>query len=528
MRLTQILTAENSLLDYAMLTNPDPLNVGSPAILTFVVSAPKSLGKASVSQITFVLPVGDPANPDPTDLTNTPPPASCASIASSGPDAWTIAAGVADGVFVATPPAGGGTLGAESLTVMFTGIAINALVGTAVIEIAEWASSTGPTPSPSDPPTGTTAIAAAKFPAAFYAGNFSAAPPQVSDGGSATLSWIGSVEGSYKIYSGQNPPVDVSDKRSWPTPALTDVTSFVLEASAQDGGQTVYLYFNTTVAVSQPSVVASDLTVLTTSALNGAVTVGTGSAPANLTVNGGMGASGSVTADSATIANTATVGALTTAGQVSANTVQTNSLNSGSATLGSTTVNGLNAAQGAVKTMGGAQSLTPGPFNAPQAYLPPTDGFVMCTIQGPRDYPTGGCMAWTAISQQGMIVYNTGGNVGFFGPSWDDCMGNNLTSSMMPVVANQYFYLYAQQGDGDCQQTDATWNFWFVPMGAGAADTVAREAPEAPPMALPMTGDKKRRDWEAPKEFVAVLETLLTKPIDPATRQQMIDVIHRM
>lgn len=530
MRLTQVVSSDGMLLDYAMITNPDPLNVGATASLIFAISAPRSLAGANVSQISFVLPVGNPDAPDPTDLTDVPPSQKNAAIAYSGKEVWTIEAGQGDGVFIAKPPAGGVTMGADSLTVSFTGITISPLVGTALLEIAEWADPSGDGfPSPDDPPTGTGSIAVPKFPANFYAGAFQAIPGEVKDGKSSTLSWIGSSEGTYKIYSGINPPVDVSDKRSWPTPNLTDTTSFVLEASAQEGDTTVYLYFNTTVTVYQPSLDATDLTVETTSALLGDVTIGTPGAPAFATVNGALSATGSITTSSGVIANTASVGDLGASGLVSASTVSTNTLNSKSSNLGTARVNGLNAGSGPVLAMGGAQVLTAGSLAQMQAFLPPTDGFVLGNIMGPQNYPTGGCLAYAAVSQGEMTIWGTGGNVGFFGPSWDDCMGNNWTSFMAPVAGNQYFYLGAEQATGDCIQTDAAMAFYFVPFGAGAADATVKLAPEAPPRALiPSHGDKKRRDWEAPKEFIAVLDTLLDKPIDPIKRQQLIDILHRM
>ena len=297
-----------ALLDYALITNASPLNVGSPATLTFVVSAPKEAGDIRVSRIAFTLPVGNPDAPDAADLTEQAPPASAVSILSSGSASWTIVPGQADGVFVATPDAGPVDLGSQGLTVMFTGIAISPLVGTSAIEILEWASGNDtPAPRPEEPPRSTT-VRVSKFPAGFFAGNLSATPPQVANSGSTNLTWIGSAGATYRIFCGGNPPVDVSDVRSWASPPLADTTSFVLEASAEQGGQMVFLYFQLTVVVSEPSVIAKDLSVLTASTLNGAVTVGTETAPADLTVQGGVSASAEASVGSLNVSGNTAVG----------------------------------------------------------------------------------------------------------------------------------------------------------------------------------------------------------------------------
>lgn len=252
----------NTLLTYALVTNPSPLQVSpsagdaSVATLTVVVSCPKSVGSATVSQIMIVLPVGKPDAPDPTDLTESAPPLSAASISSSGSDTWTPGAGAAPNAFVFTPHGGPVTVSGQSLTIEITGIEVSPLVGTAIIRINEWAAQrNGTPPAAQSPPSGTVSQQVAKFPYGFYAVNFTAGVPEIAIGQTATLSWIGSTNASFLIkYAGQS--IDVSSVRTWTSPPLYEDTAFLLEASSSQGGQTVSLDLEATVMVATPTIVS--------------------------------------------------------------------------------------------------------------------------------------------------------------------------------------------------------------------------------------------------------------------------------
>src|SRR5262249_42156787 len=142
---------------------------------------------------------------------------------------------------------------------------INTVVGTPLVTIAEWAAK-GASAPPADRSSGSLTMGVAKFPYGFYAGNFSTDKPKVSRGEKPKLSWIGSANASYKILYDANEPEDVSHLRSWsPKDGLTEATTFVLQASAQESGQTAEIAFSLTVEVLYPSLTINDLTVLTTS-----------------------------------------------------------------------------------------------------------------------------------------------------------------------------------------------------------------------------------------------------------------------
>ena len=163
---------------------------------------------------------------------------------------------------------GGGVIDSQGLAVTLTGIQVSPIVGTAVIGIVEMA-----TAEKTPPQARQCTIAAAKFPFQFYAGNFAAQSPMVQNAQSAVLSWVGSVNAKYTIFWGTSSR-DVTKVNTWTSPALYDTTAFMLEVEAQEAGQTVKLYFNATVVVANPSIAATELTVLETSTLQGAVTVG--------------------------------------------------------------------------------------------------------------------------------------------------------------------------------------------------------------------------------------------------------------
>ncbi len=302
MQLTQ-LQDSNTLLTYSLMTTPSPVQVSpsasspSLATLTFVVSCPRSVGTANVAQIIVAIPVDVKDKPaDPTNLAATPPLLSSASITSTGTDEWVPAAGIAPGVFIFTPKGGGAVkLSDQSLTIAFTGIHVNALVGTALVRINEWAAPGDSTPPPiNGAPSGAVSVEVPKFPYGFFAGNFATNKPMIENGQSAVLTWVGSVNATYKILFAKEER-NVSDVRTWPSPGLLDTTTFILEVKAQAGNQSVTLYFSVTVIVANPSFTAKDLTVLTTSKLLGEVTVGKAGGPgANLILNGELNGAGNL------------------------------------------------------------------------------------------------------------------------------------------------------------------------------------------------------------------------------------------
>lgn len=520
MQLTQY-TANDTLLTYALVTSPSPVSVspqsGPPSVasLSFVISCPVSVGKVTVTQVSFNLPVGDPKKPDASDLTETATGIS-PSVSSSGADQWQIGPGAAAGSFVLKPTSGQPTvIDTQGLTVTFTGIQVSPIVGTALVTLVEVATADASAPQPRQ-----CIVAVPKFPYAFYVGNFIASAPMIQHGATVTLSWLGSVQAKYTILWAQQSQ-DVSKVNQWTSPALVDTTTFILQVSAQQGGQTVTIQFSVTVIVANPDITATTLTVLKTSALVGNVTVGTASAAASLAVSGNASAL-SVNTGSLSVNGAGNLASLTVSGAATAGSLQTPALTASAATLGATVVNGLNARAGKVAMVGGAQSINPGSWSAPASFQAPTDGFAVGVIGHPSSY-TDGCMCWGYGQSGGATVFVTGGNVGFFGPGWSDYMASNPNSFILPVAANAMFYIAVQQGSSGQQSNAPYWYYW-VPMGAGSVGQtlIAHEKPGADFVrpAPVQTQNTERKSTQL--EFIAILERIVGHPIDDVTKKQLL------
>ena len=566
MQITQLLNS-NTLLNYSLVTSPQPLQVSpqsgppSKAQLTFVLSCPPPNGydQVTVTQITFNLPIGDPKAPDATDLTEVSTGIS-PSVSSSGSDQWQIGPGAAAGSFVLAPKGGGtAVIGAQGLAVTLTGIQVSPIVGTAELNIVEMA-----TADKTPPQARECTIELPKFPYGFYAGNFTASAPMVQDGATVSLSWIGSVQAKYTLLWGTQSQ-NVSTVNQWTSPALTDTTTFILEVSAQEAGETVTLYFGITVIVADPNITATTLDVLQTSTLQGNVGIGTVTPSAPLHVVGGAMIDGSdpwqtafaIRNQSSNKAfqflvggsqnNDGAAGAggfgiydsvggfrfnINSNGNVGIGTTAPGSLldvngalNATAATLGPTTVTDLTVSGGRVSMINNSQPLTPGTWQSPASFQALTDGFAVCYIGTVPSYPTGGCICWGSGQANGITLQCTGGNVGFFGPDWDKYMANNPQSFVLPVPAGSNFYLWVQEGTNG-QQVDAPYNFYWVPMGNPAGLSLAfldKPGPDyVPPTPLNAEiGEPRSRRME----FITILERLLGKPIDEVTRQQLIGAL---
>lgn len=226
---------------------------------------------------------------------------------------------------------------------------------------------------------------------------YSLTTPMVKNGDKPVLSWTGSSNATYLMLYDSN-AVDVSDVQTWSPPdGLTQMTTFILQVSAQQAGQTATVDFSITIEVSKPSLTVQDLTVLTTSTLEGTANVGVPGTPAKLVVNGDVQVGKNLTVAGPLSAQAAL--------NVTGPTTLENDLKvSGAGTFngGLTANNGLTAG-GVVSIFGARQKL-----NGPGSYIASTDGFVMGTIYPPtttsvyQDFTIWG-------SSRDLVVCATGG-----------------------------------------------------------------------------------------------------------------------
>ena len=513
MQLTQLLT-NDTLLAYSLVTSPSPVQVSpqsgppSVAVLTFVVSCPVSVGKATVTQIAFNLPVGDPKAPEASDLTETAAGVS-ASVSSSGSDRWLIGPGAAAGTFVLKPASGGtGVVGPQGLTVTFTCVQVSPIVGTAVVNIVELATASG-----SPQLIRQCAIGVAKFPYGFFVANFAASAPQIQHGATVTLSWMGSVQASYTlIWDAQSQ--DVSRVNQWRSPALVNTTTFILEVSAQQAGQTVTLRFSVTVIVANPDFSATTLTVLRTSALRGDVAVGTDTIVSNLAVSGTAAASSIRTAVLA-VNGATTTGALTVTGAASAGALNI----SGASTLAALTVAGQLSARGRVSLLTGIQIVGTGSF---ATY---TDGFVVGHVGNGGPDVTKKSWARISAGTASAWVEAVGGNTVI----WIDGSANSLlaptpSSFALPVRQGDGFWTSTQLWDGN-QYTPATTYYWY-PMGnpSPQAETIRKTSDKPPRSVRPSPLPKALEAPDATREvasLVSVLNRALKRTLTAADQARL-------
>ena len=155
-------------LDYAFLCSPDPLQAGSHATLTLVVSSP---GKSAVAcrSIVVAFPLGVSAKDR---------AVSAAGVETAVPGGWSVTAN--GGTFELQPVAGSGPVSADGLTFTFAAILLNDQPGVAHVLIEE---------NVGDGAPATTQVPVAKFPARFALGELGCDPSEVVAPGIVTLSW---------------------------------------------------------------------------------------------------------------------------------------------------------------------------------------------------------------------------------------------------------------------------------------------------------------------------------------------------
>jgi hypothetical protein len=178
----------STLLDYALLTAPAPLQAGMPATLTLVISNGGSQ-PVTVTRIAIALPIGTNAK----DLT-----ASTGFQTGTTPG-WNLAQ---NGGVLTLTPAGGGMVGRTAVVVTIAAVSVNAQPGIATVSIDETAALGGGNATNNKAP-----LPLAKFPVQFALSDLVATPTEVAFGGSSSLMWTGTPNGAtYTLqYPGSGP-----------------------------------------------------------------------------------------------------------------------------------------------------------------------------------------------------------------------------------------------------------------------------------------------------------------------------------
>jgi hypothetical protein len=264
------LEPSETLLSYALTSSPAPVQVNPTSSdpskpysrktgLTIVASAPVHKTIA-VKEIAIHVPVGNPAKPDATDLTDDPD--FHPSVVPE--EEWEVKCPTASsGTFLVMPkgevPRQVSSLGIE---IHIDGIVVNTRVGIAELKITEVAAEKAQL---SDEPPRQGSIAVPKFPFGFSAGNLRVETPVIEYGTKPVLKWDGTPGATYKMLWGKGGSEEVSDTRTWSPPEpLTETTTFTLQIEATELGEEGTFYCEATQQVAEPSVKAHDLSVTAT------------------------------------------------------------------------------------------------------------------------------------------------------------------------------------------------------------------------------------------------------------------------
>ncbi len=417
-------TTSNTLLDYSLATLPDPLQAspaqGNPmyGVLRFAVSNGGS-DPVSISQIVFDIPVGTLAQ----HLTNDPS-AVLWSVSPSGQ--WNVSMTSA-GVFTALPTAGPISISSNGVVFEFYNIPINQQPGTVQLTVNETSDST-----PRSAQFNT-----AKFPYGFYLGNLVPDTPMVSDGDTATLTWVGSSDATYTMkWADQS--ADVTNVRTWTSPPLTADTAFLLLASVTAGGDTVTAGRSTSVMVTDPELSASTIQVSGLASLNGGATIGAQlTVNANPTINGDTQLNGTANAT-----GSVTAASLISNGDLSA---------SGTAELNDVNISGV------LSMIGGVQTLSQATYKAE------TDGLILVYILAPPQ------SQWASVTVT--VPYGTFIQTGYnyvVSSVWATA-GDSLT---LPIQSGQSFSLsYWITTLVGPIANNVTISSYFVPLGSPPPET---------------------------------------------------------
>jgi hypothetical protein len=444
----------NTLLTYSLDTVPDPLQA-SPTekntlygALSFVVSNGGNT-LVHLSQLQFTLPVGPLAQ----DLTSD---AGAILWATSPGTLWNVTM-TSPGVFLLVPHSGNPIpVSTDGMVIQFFNIPVNQKVGTVSIKVNETAASDT---NPLQVRTATFNVA--KFPYGFYFGSFTAKVPMVDKGGTVTLTWQGSDNATYSIQWSTAPAVDVTNVRSWLSPALTSDTTFLLRAQVVSQGETVIRDLATTVIVANPELRASSLQVTGISNLQGATTIGNGSG-SHTTVNGKL----TVTTGPTTLTGTTTL----------SHVIATDMAVTGTLTFGKTTAFNNVVVNGSFAAIKSPQEVGQGTYTAR------TDGILVASIKTKDSYPAGTGRGTILVKMPWYEYKLSGGD--YMVKMYDNSVSGGSVMSI-PVQQGQSCSITIIQGQWPLVPAEV--KVFFIPLGniPKSQEAFVKTSDEVPTYELP-------------------------------------------
>jgi len=239
-------SSSDALLTYSLLTQPDPLQINGPGILTLVVSkSPQTHETITCTEIKVTLLAGKTAKELTTDAST---------IGTQVPSQF-WSADIEGGIITLTPTGDAGKFGPAGAAFVLSGFTVNAEPGTTMVKIDETASSDS---QPSA--TRTAKFLVPKFPVQFQLSDLTLTDPptpEIPYDGSATLMWTGT--GDQVSYTLEYQPADDGPVMS---PSIGSTGPYTAENLTRTGSVTFTLTAIVTVpGQDQPLIVTRPLTV---------------------------------------------------------------------------------------------------------------------------------------------------------------------------------------------------------------------------------------------------------------------------
>jgi hypothetical protein len=526
--------AATTQLTYGLQLNPAPLTVSiageDPVLgtLEFVLTNPTA-SVITLNSVTFTIQVG-------TDGSNLTPSTATITTSVSDTTNWqiqspgTITSGPA--VYTLQPKTGSSVPIAPGGSVVVEIIDFPTVqnVGNTTINVKETTSAG----------ISFTSFLVTTFPSGFYFNGLCATVvngsqlvpvAQVTNGNPITLVWNSSVIqlSSFTIYysnaaQGQQQATP-SDTGIWPSPSLTTDTVFTVVVTVTvPGGSPLTAALSTSVAVQNPALIASSISVSGLSTLTGGVTAGAVNA-SSFTTSGAVSA-GSISTGALTATGNATLSGATLSGTLQANAGVTAS----SATVtGGLTVQSLASFTGGLIASGSVSMLTPAQGLGAGNYTTNTDGFVIGMVLNPNNqnylqlsigkiYGSIDGMTWTA----------TGGNVCLVNSGWTKYASPLSEGFCMPVRKGAGWSIWSWVPSN--VEISPIIQFWWIPAGSNAGQSQIVRTGE-PPVA-DMRPSLMRR-VPAPKghliaELADLIDTLAEKPLSEKKRAQLLELLTLM
>jgi len=291
------------------------------------------------------------------------------------------------------------------------------------------------------------------------------------------------------------------------------------------GYEPIYLYDAVTVIISNPDLTPRSAAISGNASVDGTFGVKGQTALGNTNVGGTLGVNGQTNLGNASVGGILGVtgqtnlGSATVGGslEVMGLTYLNNITNNGPLDVtGPTTLKGgLVGSAGFVSMFTMAQKIWPGTFAAK------TDGFVLGSVVAPASPGTFTLGYIAGENSDGAKLCATGGNIAVWDTAWTRHQGSHNESFTLPVRRGTTFTVSTAVVSGG--QDVPTFNFWWVPVGAGwVGESAERISDEYPPIeAAAISRDPVSHEKNV-KALIDLLEDSFEKQISREKKNRLV------